>query len=103
MNSYADLASAVIVTRVKNSRYLGALVELLIRKKMPLGYISETRKLDSKISQGNSDKLIQMALSLGDLPKESIAEQVGQRPNRAVKSGAGILSVNIAKSMGIAS
>jgi len=71
INAYSGMASGLIVSKVKNAHHLGALVELLIRKKMPLGYISETRKMDSNITQGNSEALIRMALSLGKLPLET--------------------------------
>lgn len=71
VKAYGQLASATVVTKTKEARHLGALVELLIRKKIPLGYISATAKLDASIIQGSSEQLIRMALDLGRLPKEN--------------------------------
>lgn len=77
---YAGLASAMIVTKTKGARHLGALVELLIRKKLPLGYISATAKLDASIIRGQSEQLIRMALELGNLPLDAAEQSAIQQP-----------------------
>ena len=77
INAYADLNPAVIVTKPGNSRYLGGLVELLIRKKVPLGYIDKNKNLDANIVPGQSEMLIRMALDLGNLPEDSAVKPEG--------------------------
>lgn len=100
IKQYGHLASAIVVSKTEKARHLGALVELLIRKKIPLGYSTSNAKLDANIRRESSEQLIRMALDLGRLPNST--EPASQRQQLA-NSFANVTRNMSANIMGLAS